>query len=110
MENVKTAMHLSIHRASTLSKTGDLNVDENLKKKTRRVVYSLMSSGMHGHNGFDPDTNLHLIKTYVTPILIYELEVVLLNKTLINKLEVYQKKILKQILSLSTGTWMWLFT
>ena len=69
-----------------------------------------MSSGMHGHNGFDPDTNLHLIKTYVTPILIYELEVVLLNKTLINKLEVYQKKILKQILSLSTGTWMWLFT
>ena len=61
MENVKTAMHLGTHRASTLLKTGDLNVDENLKK-TRRVVYSLMSSGMHGHNGLDPETNLHLIK------------------------------------------------
>ena len=109
MENVKSAMHFGIHRASTLSKTGELIVDGNLKT-TRRVVNSLMSSGMHGHNGLDPETNLHLIKTYVTPILIYELEVVLLNKTLINKLEVYQKKLLKQILSLSTGTRKWLFT
>ena len=22
-----------------------------------------MSSGMHGHNGFDPETNLHLVST-----------------------------------------------
>ena len=43
---------------------------------------SLMSSGMHGHNGLDPETNLHLIKTYVTPILLYGLEVVLLKKIL----------------------------
>ena len=36
MENVKTAMHFGIHRASTLSKTGELNVDENLKKTTKK--------------------------------------------------------------------------
>ena len=103
MKNAETAMHLGIHRTSTLSKTSELNVEENLKK-ARRVVYSLMSSGMHGHNGLDPETNLHLVKTYVTPVLLYGLELVLPNKTLINKLEVYQKKMLKQLLSLPTST------
>ena len=63
-----------------------------------------MSSGMHGHNGLDPETNLHLVKTYVTPVLLYGLELVLPNRTLMNKLEVYQKKMLKQILSLPTNT------
>ena len=63
-----------------------------------------MSSGMHGHNGLDPETNLHLVKTYVLPVLLYGLELVLPCKTLINKLETYQKKMLKQILSLPTST------
>ena len=56
-----------------------------------------MSSGMHGHNGLDPETNLHLVKTYVTPVLLYGLELVLPNNTLMNKLEVYQKKMLKKL-------------
>ena len=54
-----------------------------------------MSSGMHGHNGLDPETNLHLMKTYEFPVLLYGLELVLPCKTLINKLEIYQKKNLK---------------
>ena len=53
-----------------------------------------MSSGMHGHNGLDPETNLHLVKTYVLPVLLYGLELVLPSKTLINKLETYEKKML----------------
>ena len=32
MKNTESAMHLGIHRATTLSKTSELNVDENLKK------------------------------------------------------------------------------
>ena len=32
MKNAETAMHLGIHRTSTLSKTSELNVEENLKK------------------------------------------------------------------------------
>ena len=64
MKTVELAMHIDIHRAPTISKTSELNVGENLKKKARRVVYSLMSSGMHGHNVLDPETNLHLMKTY----------------------------------------------
>ena len=103
MKTVESAMHLGIHRTTTISKNSELNVEENLKK-ARRVVYSLMSSGMHGHNGLDPETNLHLVKTYVLPVLLYGLELVLPCKTLINKLETYQKKMLKQILSLPTST------
>ena len=103
MKTVELAMHLGIHRATTISKTSEMNVEENLKK-ARRVVYRLMSSGMHGYNGLDPETNLHLMKTYVLPVLLYGLELVLPSKTLINKLETYEKKILKQILSLPTST------
>ena len=103
MKTVDSAMHLDIHRTTTISKNSELNVEENLKK-ARRVVYSLMSSGMHGHNGLDPQTNLHLVKTYVLPVLLYRLELVLPCKTLINKLETYQKKMLQQILSLPTST------
>ena len=103
MKTVELAMHLGIHRTTTISKINELNVEEN-QKKARRVVYSLMSSGMHGHNGLDPETNLHLVKTYVLHVLLYGLELVLPCKTLIDKLETYQKKMLKQILSLPTST------
>ena len=67
-KTVESAMHLRIHHTTTISKNSELNIEENLKKP-RRVVYSLMSSGMHGHNGLDPEkTNLHLVKTYVLPV------------------------------------------
>ena len=59
-----------------------------------------MSSGMRGHNGLDPETNLHLVKTYiyiyVIPVLLYGLELILPNRTLMNKLEIYQKKCLNK--------------
>ena len=49
MKTVDSAMHLGIHPTNTISKNSELNIEENLKK-ARRVVNSLMSSGMHGHN------------------------------------------------------------
>ena len=88
MKTVELAMHLRIHRTTTIPQNSELNIEENLKK-ARRVVYSLMSSGMHGHNAQDPETNLHLVKTYVLSVLLYGLELVLPCKTLINKLETY---------------------
>ena len=36
---------------------------------------SLMSSGLHGENGLDPDTFIHLMPTYAMPVLMYGLEV-----------------------------------
>ena len=62
MKNAETAIHLGIHRASTLSKTSELNVKENLKKLKELCMVLLMSSGMHSHNGLGPETSLHLVK------------------------------------------------
>ena len=86
-----TLTYFGIHRATIISKASELNVEENLKKPEK---YSHMSRGMHGHSGLDSDTNLHLVKIYVPPLLLYGPELVLPSKTLINKLENYQKKIL----------------
>jgi hypothetical protein len=44
----------------------EINVEQNIKK-ARRTTYSLMASGLHGHNGLDPETSLQLYKTYVLP-------------------------------------------
>ena len=40
-----------------------------------------MASGLHGHNGLDPETSLQLFKTYVLPILLYGMEILLPTKT-----------------------------
>jgi hypothetical protein len=42
----------------------EINVEQNIKK-ARRTTYSLMASGLHGHNGLDAETSLQLFKTYV---------------------------------------------
>jgi hypothetical protein len=46
------------------------NVDGNITK-TRRSAYSLFGCGFHGHNGLDPESLLHIYKTYITPVLLY---------------------------------------
>ena len=70
----------------------------------RRTAYSLFAFGLHGHNGLDPLTSLHLIKTYILPALLYGLEIVQLNKGNIDQLELYQKKLIKQILFVPVKT------
>jgi hypothetical protein len=55
---------------------------------------------VNGHNGLDPETSLQLFKTYVLPILLYGMEILLPTKTHTAKMDLFQKKILKQILSL----------
>ena len=49
--------------------------------KARRTCYSLLSAGLHGSNGLDPVTSLHLIKTFVIPTLLYSLEMLLPSNT-----------------------------
>ena len=70
---VSQTMHMGIMRSAN---TQESAVQENIKK-ARRTIYSLMGAGLHGENGLDPDTSIHLIQTYVIPILVYGLEVVL---------------------------------
>lgn len=62
-----------------------------------------MASGFHGENG-DPMTPLHLMKTYISPILLYGLELIIPKGKLLDQLEIFQKKLLKQILSVPQNT------
>ena len=48
--------------------TDETDVDENVKART---LSSLMSAGLHGENGLDPETSLHLYQIYVLPVLLY---------------------------------------
>lgn len=101
--NVEVATHLGVKRGNTLSSTADNQIQNNIEK-ARRTTYSLMASGLHGTNGLDPETSIHLLNIYVLPILLYGLEIVSLNKTQILQLERFNKKLLKQVLSLPTNT------
>ena len=83
-------------------------------ENARQTVYSLMSAGFHGHNGLYPETFVHLLQTYVIPILVYGLELVFPRKVLIEKLEKFLRKMLKLIFSLlsrlsmfSRGLFQW---
>ena len=75
------------------------NVDENITK-ARRSAYSIFGSEFHGHNGLDPESLLHIYKTYITPVLLYGMELILPSSKPLEQLELFQKMIQKQILSL----------
>ena len=90
-------------RSTSLAKTGEENAQQNISK-ARRTAYSLFASGLHGHNGIGPLRFLHLIKIHILPVLLYGLEIVQLNKGHIDQIELYQKKLIKQILSVPVNT------
>ena len=62
---VNTTTHLGIQISSTVKDTIIDTLNKNITK-ARRTCYSL-----HGNNGLDPVTSLHLIKTFVIPTLLY---------------------------------------
>ena len=63
-----------------------------------------MGAGLHGKNGLNPTACLHLLQVYVIPILTYGLEILLPSRTELQTLEIFYRKILKQILSTPTNT------
>ena len=65
MPNVDKTTHVGVVRTRDNSPTSA--IDENLQK-ARRTLYSLMSAGLHGENGLDPETCIHLFRTYVLPM------------------------------------------
>ena len=83
MPVVQQIMHVGILRSANSQESA---VEENIRK-ARRAIYGLMAAGLHGENGLDPETSIQLIHMYVLPVLVYGLEVILPNRTLIDKLE-----------------------
>ena len=96
MPVAKEAMHMGVLRSEDSQESA---VAYNIEK-VRRTVYSLMSAGFHGHNGLDTGTCIHLLQTYVMPILVYGLEVFFPSKILLENLERFLCKMLKLIFSL----------
>ena len=96
MPVVEEAMHMGILRSRNSQES---TVHHNIEK-ARRTTYCLMGAGLHGSNGLDPETSIHILQTYVILILVYGLEVLLPGKTLMLKVERFYKKLLKQILSI----------
>ena len=91
MPLVEETSHMGLLRSSASDNTPVL---ENIKK-ARRALYSLMSAGLYGNNGLDPETCLQLFQTYVIPVLIYGLEVILPKRKLTETLEKANKKFVK---------------
>jgi hypothetical protein len=102
MPTVESALHLGIIRTTSLKDNMIKNVEGNIKKA--RSTYGLFGGGYHGNNGLDPDTLIHLFKTYITPVLLYGMELMIPKATPLIQLELFQKRMLKQILSLPTST------
>ncbi|CAG2245590.1 unnamed protein product [Mytilus edulis] len=101
--DAKSAFDKVIHTHMMRRENVTLNVEENIKK-ARRSAYGLFGGGFHGHNGLDPETLVHLFKTYISPVLLYGMELLLPKTAMLLQLEKFQKRLLKQLLSLPTST------
>ncbi|CAG2210120.1 unnamed protein product [Mytilus edulis] len=95
-QNIK---HLGIER----QEKNNPNV-ENRISVARATMYSLLGAGLHGINGINPLLSYKLWRTYVIPRMLYGIEILNITKTDIQKLEAFQKKTFKQILSLPQRT------
>jgi hypothetical protein len=93
MPSVKQAIHLGIIRTNTLANNMTVNVEENIKK-SRRSAYGLFGGGFHGNNGLDPETLIHLFNTYITPVLMYGMELIIPKTTALEQLEAHSCAIL----------------
>ena len=64
------------------------------------MVFALMGAGLHGLNGVNPEVSISMWQTYARSRLMYGFESVYLSKSDTSKLELYQRKVLRQILHL----------
>ena len=91
-----SATHLGITR-DNYSKHNTGTVAQDRISTSRKALYAMMGSGLHGANGLNPQVSLHLIRVYVLPRLIYGLDVIRMTAKDTALLTAYHKKLLKQI-------------
>ena len=85
--------HLGILRSS--DKVQSQLIEDRIKL-ARRTTYALMGKGLHGNDGVNPILSARMISTFVMPRYLHGLEAVVLKKTDVTKLHMYQKRILKE--------------
>ncbi|CAC5378097.1 unnamed protein product [Mytilus coruscus] len=101
MLRVESAMHLGIIRTNSMKQNIIANIEENIKKSS---AYALLGSSFHGENGLDMETVIHLFKIHILPVLLYGMDLLTPRSLNLEKLEKFQKKMLKQLMSLPTNT------
>ncbi|MEW8546489.1 MAG: reverse transcriptase domain-containing protein, partial [Candidatus Thiodiazotropha sp.] len=99
LEDVQSYKHLGLIRESNNKLSNNLLIDDRIKT-ARNTAYALMGAGFHGLNGVNPEVSICIWQIYVRPRLLYGLESINLSKSDVQKLEVYQRTILRQILHL----------
>ena len=78
MPQVKSTTHMGIPRSEVKFSKEEVTVDI---QKARRAMYGLMPAGLHGENGLDPQTAVHVFQIYVLPVILYGMEVAVPSKT-----------------------------
>jgi len=86
--------HNTPYRYTERHKNTCLITIENNLKKSRRALYSLMHTSLHGENGLDPTTSISLLRTFVFPIMLYGLETLLPSGKNLELLNKQHKKII----------------
>jgi endonuclease/exonuclease/phosphatase family metal-dependent hydrolase len=89
--------HLGVQRDNTNSSQSTI---ENNLGLSRRTLYALMGSGLHGENGLHPSMSVKILETYVTPRCVFGLEVLHLNKAQQKEVDIFHKRTLRQLQSL----------
>ena len=94
MPQVESTTHMGMPRGTVKFATEEVTVNI---QKARRSMYSLMPAGLHGENGLDPQTVVHIFQVYVIPVLLYGLEVAVPSRANLDTLERFLRTSLKQI-------------
>ena len=103
IETVDSYTHIGVTRHNNQSTNLTIAVDEAIQT-ARKTAYSLMGAGFHGVNGLNPTIGLQLWEIYIKPRLLYGLECLMLRKQDMQKLNQYQRKVLKCIMHLPERT------
>ena len=100
--NIKeTSEHLGLIRGG--SSEGHDNVNNRISL-ARRMLYSLIKTGMHGSNGLNPKVSYKMYQCYVLPRLLFGLETIFLSKKHIKILTDFHMDTLRKLQALPDRT------
>ena len=96
--------HLGInYNLSSYNATASTTIDTRLQR-SRATTYGLMGVGLHGTNGLNVETSLHIYNTFVIPKVLHGLEAMNINPVNITRLEVGHRALIRDIQGLPKRT------
>ena len=101
LETTTEETHLGIVRTSDTKTTETVR---NNITKSRRALYALLSSGMHGLNGVHPKVSLKLWNSYILPRLTYGLQQMVCSKKDLELIERFQRSTFRRLQHLPERT------